>query len=183
MGKKGKIIERVIFDSPYQKFKNSGIKGQVLDKRRPGIKSSRIVRCEYCGIMMQVELGEYKRGRARYCSRSCVSKSILRNQTGPLNNNWKGGESKNNAKYAKRYKRKYPERVRAYGILKRALKRGDIKKEPCKVCGNLKVQAYYKDWNKPLKVVWLCKKHHIEKSVKTRRKRNLLGRQAVQEGR
>lgn len=37
-----------------------------------------------------------------------------------------------------------------------------IVKLPCQVCGELKSEAHHKDYNKPLEVVWLCRKHHRE---------------------
>ena len=37
---------------------------------------------------------------------------------------------------------------------------GRIFKKPCKVCGDLNVEAHHEDYSKPLDVVWLCHKHH-----------------------
>ena len=44
----------------------------------------------------------------------------------------------------------------AYKVL-----RGDIKKSPCVICGELKVEGHHNDYSKPLDVVWLCKEHHV----------------------
>lgn len=40
------------------------------------------------------------------------------------------------------------------------IKRGKIKKIPCAVCGQRRVEAHHADYNKPLEVVWLCREHH-----------------------
>lgn len=50
--------------------------------------------------------------------------------------------------------------ARAY--LHQYVKRGKVKKEPCKVCGNEKSQAHHPDYSKPAEVVWLCREHHLE---------------------
>ena len=42
------------------------------------------------------------------------------------------------------------------------LKRGKIKKQPCQVCGELKVEAHHDDYSKPLEIKWLCREHHID---------------------
>lgn len=42
------------------------------------------------------------------------------------------------------------------------IKRGKLKKQPCNVCGEIKVQAHHEDYSKPLEIIWLCVKHHIE---------------------
>lgn len=41
------------------------------------------------------------------------------------------------------------------------LKRGKIKKEACKICGD-KAQMHHPDYGKPLEIMWLCRKHHLE---------------------
>lgn len=42
----------------------------------------------------------------------------------------------------------------------RAIKAGLIAKKACEVCGEQKSQAHHSDYNKPLEIMWLCKKHH-----------------------
>ncbi len=46
-----------------------------------------------------------------------------------------------------------------------------IKKLPCCVCGKEKTDGHHKDYDKPLKVTWLCRKHHKELHAQLRRKR------------
>ena len=48
------------------------------------------------------------------------------------------------------------------------VKRGNVTKGTCEVCGSANVQGHHKDYSKPLDVVWLCKKHHNEIHVKHR---------------
>ena len=43
-----------------------------------------------------------------------------------------------------------------------ALKSGKINKQPCFVCGELKVEAHHADYSAPLAISWLCKQHHLE---------------------
>ena len=42
------------------------------------------------------------------------------------------------------------------------IRRGKIQKQPCEVCGELKVEAHHQDYNKPLEVQWLCRERHME---------------------
>ena len=39
---------------------------------------------------------------------------------------------------------------------------GNLNKTPCMVCGKEKVDAHHNDYTKPLEIIWLCHKHHIE---------------------
>ena len=55
-------------------------------------------------------------------------------------------------------KNDYKEKSRI--IYRSALRTGKIKKEPCHVCGEKKVDGHHTDYSKPLMVEWLCKKHH-----------------------
>jgi hypothetical protein len=40
------------------------------------------------------------------------------------------------------------------------VKRGHLKKLPCRKCGALEVQAHHPDYSDPRRVVWLCVEHH-----------------------
>jgi len=46
--------------------------------------------------------------------------------------------------------------------VRRSVLSGAIQKMPCKICGNPKAEAHHEDYDKPLDVIWLCKKHHTE---------------------
>jgi hypothetical protein len=63
-------------------------------------------------------------------------------------------------KYAFTYQQKYPERIKAQNSVGTAIRNGKLAKQPCTVCGVRKVEAHHPDYSKPLKVVWLCRKHH-----------------------
>jgi hypothetical protein len=41
-------------------------------------------------------------------------------------------------------------------------RRGKIKKTNCVSCGDVKSQMHHDDYNKPLDVVWFCRKCHLE---------------------
>lgn len=81
-----------------------------------------------------------------------------------------------------KYERSHPEVVRAHGAVQRALKSGELVRQPCEVCGNPDSEAHHDDYEKPLEVQWLCRLHHRE-ADKVRRTRlgvHLSGRPRVQ---
>lgn len=41
-----------------------------------------------------------------------------------------------------------------------ALRSGKLVKQPCEVCGEIKVHGHHDDYSKPLDVRWLCTTHH-----------------------
>lgn len=43
------------------------------------------------------------------------------------------------------------------------LRRGLLKKEPCIECGSPDSEMHHEDYNKPLEVIWLCRKHHLKR--------------------
>lgn len=62
--------------------------------------------------------------------------------------------------YARRRRKHHPEKDRAYRAVANAICAGVLKRQPCGVCGEIKVQAHHNDYNKPLDVQWLCFRHH-----------------------
>jgi hypothetical protein len=63
---------------------------------------------------------------------------------------------------ARKWMKLNPEKARAHRILNYALARGVISKEPCFICGAEKVHGHHRDYSKPLEVIWLCHRHHME---------------------
>lgn len=59
-------------------------------------------------------------------------------------------------------KAKYAEKNKARAAVKRAVARGAIVKEPCYMCGDVKVYAHHLIYDFPLKVIWLCSLHHAQ---------------------
>ena len=55
-----------------------------------------------------------------------------------------------------------PEKRKACIAVGHALRAGKLHKEPCAICGKIKSQAHHDDYSKPLDVVWLCGRHHME---------------------
>ena len=57
---------------------------------------------------------------------------------------------------------RHPKAKKASYILNYAVKTGKIKRLPCEVeaCKNKKTQGHHNNYDEPLKVIWLCHKHH-----------------------
>lgn len=61
------------------------------------------------------------------------------------------------------WQRRNPEKVKAHRILQSAVRRGEIQRQPCAVCGAKGEHAHHDDYGRPLDVVWLCLRHHHER--------------------
>lgn len=62
-------------------------------------------------------------------------------------------------KINERWRKAHPDRSNAQQKLRRAVRTGKVKKQPCWVCGE-KAEAHHPDYSNPLDVVWLCVMHH-----------------------
>ena len=76
---------------------------------------------------------------------------------------------------ARRYQRRSyhrdPEKFRARMIVARALRSGKLRRGACEVCQTtVQVHAHHDDYAQPLKVRWLCVRHHHDAHAKTRAK-------------
>lgn len=64
------------------------------------------------------------------------------------------------AKALKNNRERFPQKAQARTEVQKALKRGDLTKTPCHICGDEKVHGHHPDYSRPLDVVWLCVTHH-----------------------
>ena len=85
---------------------------------------------------------------------------------------------KHHAEAMRKNRKKYPyatystekkkhSNVRSYSNVYQ--KRGKITKQPCSLCGSTyRLEKHHPDYNKPLEVIWLCRKDHVELHSKER---------------
>lgn len=55
---------------------------------------------------------------------------------------------------------------KARSITAKALAKGELKQQPCKVCGSPDTEMHHTDYDKPLDIEWLCRSHHKQKHSK-----------------
>jgi hypothetical protein len=66
----------------------------------------------------------------------------------------------------KRWILRNPEKRAAHIAVGNAVRDGKLIRQPCVVCGELKVHAHHTDYSKKLDVIWLCKDHHMKEHRK-----------------
>ena len=54
-----------------------------------------------------------------------------------------------------------PEAQLAHKLTWQAIKAGTLVRKPCEVCGKPRAEAHHPDYLRPLKVRWLCTRHHL----------------------
>jgi hypothetical protein len=120
--------------------------------------------CEVCNKEFSPLASQVRKGKGKLCSRACCARKatwVRRSQKAEGNPNWKGGVKP--AEKGRKYRSKYPEKDAAHRMVRNAIRRGELSKEPCFICSTrLKVEAHHQDYAKPLDVIWLCKGCHLE---------------------
>lgn len=58
------------------------------------------------------------------------------------------------------WRRANPGKYDAHLAVQRAVKAGELEKQTCEVCGIEAVDAHHDQYDEPLKVRWLCRRHH-----------------------
>lgn len=61
----------------------------------------------------------------------------------------------------RKMRQKHPGKARCRRKVNNAIRYGRIIRLPCEVCGNQKSEAHHEDYRSPLKVTWLCHRHHL----------------------
>ena len=113
--------------------------------------------CEACSTKFMAVSYEVQRGYGRFCSRDCqrstqakLNIQVRPQGIGPKERKRRWQESRG------------PKVVFAHHQVDKAKRSGELVPQPCEKCGKLKVDAHHDDYDKPLDVRWLCRKHHLE---------------------
>lgn len=56
----------------------------------------------------------------------------------------------------------------AHVALASGLRRGLLERQPCAVCGHDTVDGHHENYDEPLNVIWLCRRHHLALHRKVR---------------
>lgn len=127
-------------------------------------------KCKDCGLEKQNNDFYGIQGECKKCTQKRVQLNYrinIKHYIKYEKNRFKDKERKINVlKYQRIRRHKYPIKNKARQDVYKSLKKGILVKKPCEVCGYLKVEAHHEDYNKPLDVIWLCRKHHLEKEGK-----------------
>lgn len=113
--------------------------------KRKASKDGLSPKCKLCAR-------EYDKARANEPHRVLARKEYAKTE---------GGIEKNSSA-KKRYIEENPKKRAAHIAVGNAIRDRKLIKQPCEVCGVEDVQAHHCDYNKPLEVMWLCVKHHVE---------------------
>lgn len=65
-------------------------------------------------------------------------------------------------KHSINWRNKNPLKRTAQRKVNNAIKCGRLVRKNCEVCNAAKVDAHHDDYEKPLTVRWLCRKHHVD---------------------
>jgi len=109
-------------------------------------------RCSVCKIANSEYQSAYSKTEKGKVRHSIANKKYLRTKAGKLS-------------AARHYLNRIKDPVylfkrKAWDAVNYAIESGKIKKEPCKICGDINSQAHHSDYNKPLDIIWLCDQHH-----------------------
>lgn len=59
-----------------------------------------------------------------------------------------------------KWKARNADKVRAHKALASAIRRGEVRRGRCVVCGSFRVDGHHPSYDAPLSVIWLCRRHH-----------------------
>lgn len=105
--------------------------------------------------------------KCKECSKKDVSKHRLENLEAIREYDRTRAKLSHRIKQAvevnKLWRNENKKRMTAHNAVARAIKNGKLIRKPCCRCGNEKSVAHHEDYNKPLKVMWLCQPCHKQR--------------------
>lgn len=134
-------------------------------------------KCTHCQKLRPIELyyshpqtADRLLGKCKLCCKSYSQQRASIPEVRERIRDYEKGRSENPkrkenvARYQRRRRNKNPGKARARNAVSNALRDGRITRGPCEKCDtlNMRTQAHHDDYRSPLKVKWLCFKHHRE---------------------
>ena len=124
--------------------------------------------CTKCGTPTEFKDDHNK--RQGYWCKPCRSKASVESakkhrETKRKNNNaYSARNSSNRSEATAKWRANHPEKKAAHQAVQTAVRNGKLIKQPCEVCGSIKgIHAHHDNYEKPLKVNWLCHTHHMDR--------------------
>lgn len=111
-----------------------------------GMSQRRTYTCPICASKRAVEYARKNRERKRAWNNAYHARNSARR--GPA---------------TKAYRERYPHKRDAHQAIATALRNGSLIAQACRECGAIKAAAHHDDYSKPLDVIWLCHRHHMER--------------------
>ena len=107
----------------------------------------------------------YDKNRANDPKRVAARLSYSKTDAGIQSSNkakkkWSENNKGKIAKSQVKYRELNPKKLMCHGIVGYAIKCTKLTREPCEVCGDIKVHGHHDDYNEPMNVRWLCCIHH-----------------------
>ncbi len=137
--------------------KNKSLKKERTHKKCSECKEDKML-SEFYRDRTQVD------GHHGYCKKcSSIARYKNREKTRKHVREWLRENIKKHPEYNQRSRERLIKlgRDKVYSEYQTALKKGIIKKEPCKICKKkYRVNGHHPDYSKPLEVIWLCPIHH-----------------------
>lgn len=109
-----------------------------------------INKCQHCQSSEDLQLNGDNQGKWKYICRGCNTKRLKKYRKTV------GGRIAI-GKATKKYEAKHPRNRYAWNVVSTKLRNC---RQPCEICGELRVDAHHPDIGKPLSVIWLCRLHH-----------------------
>lgn len=135
-----------------------------LKKYRDIEKERQMKKCTKCG-QKKPFTEYYQKGNGcaaicRECERAKGRKYYVDHKDDPVSEEKLERKRAAGLKYARKKSGRKERLVRREA--REAMRRGDIERQPCEVCGDPDTEMHHDDYDKPLEVRHLCRPHHME---------------------
>jgi hypothetical protein len=125
--------------------------------------SGPILICPKCGGPRTPRVDRPRSYKCRSCARAYyrVYRQTLAGRAAILRGKRRFRATPKGKAAAKRYRAGISHQKRnASAAVQRAIKKGTLVREPCIICGDPKSEAHHFNYNRPLVVIWFCRRDH-----------------------